>query len=208
MTCRTCGPEGCSDRVACPREADELLLLACKKIGAVWTALGVDPMDSAERACAAIAQLRAERDAAREVLRHVRFHANRHDLDRTWLTVADDVLGTFRPARHDAVVVSETHQQVVSQRDAAKAELARWRDSTQHWIVRDGDLVNFVLGNAFTTDEPYPGTQSEPLLEHIQNLHRHAEALEGDLAAAIAERDRLQQQLAENNAALARRMGI
>lgn len=90
---------------------------------------------------------------------------------------------------------------------AAKAELARWRDATQHWIVRDGELVNFVLGNAFTTDEPYPGTQSEPLLEHIQNLRRHAEALEVDLAAARAERDRLQQQLAENNAVLSRRIG-
>lgn len=70
-----------------------------------------------------LAAARAERDAAREVLRHVRFHANRHDLDRTWLTVADDVLGTFRPARHDAVVISEEHLRVVAERDQLRVAL-------------------------------------------------------------------------------------
>lgn len=90
---------------------------------------------------------------------------------------------------------------------AAKAELARWRDASQHWIVRDGDQARFVLGNAFTTDTPYPGTQSEPLIEHIHNLQREIKELTGDLAAARAERDRLQRVLDENNAVLSRRIG-
>jgi hypothetical protein len=65
-----------------------------------------------------------ERDAAREVLRHIRYHANLHALDRTWLKVADDVLGTFRAPRRDAVVLAEVHDVVIAERDELRARLA------------------------------------------------------------------------------------
>lgn len=86
-----------------------------------------------------------ERDAAREVLRHIRYHANRHELDRTWLKVADDVLGTFRAPRRDAVVLAEVHDVVIAERDRLRAKLAGIEGQEPvAYLTDDGKMLIFA----------------------------------------------------------------
>jgi hypothetical protein len=64
----------------------------------------------------------ARREAAVQVLRHIRFHVQRRGMSREWLTLADDVLGTFGPARPDAVVRREDHEAVLVRLGEARRE--------------------------------------------------------------------------------------